>query len=92
MTNMTMDRVGAPPDLWLLYLGYVVFILNRLAHVTLNGQTPTYILDMETTLISGLCCCSVLSMQFKSKSCCFVEIKENVDDALAFLVLTDDTN
>jgi hypothetical protein len=68
MTNMTMDRVGAPPDLWLLCLGYVVFILNRLAHATLNGQTPTYILDMETSLISGLCCCSVLSMQFKRKS------------------------
>jgi hypothetical protein len=42
MTNMTMDCVGAPPELLLLCMICVVCIFKRLAHTTFNGQTPIY--------------------------------------------------
>ena len=103
MTNMTMDRVGAPPELWLLCMVYVVYILNRFAHATLNGQTPMYVGFGTTPDISAL-----LLFYFyqrilyldpgnsfpDSKEKCgrFVGIAENVGDALTFLVLTDDTH
>ena len=38
--NLSMDRTGAPKKLWLLCLLYCVYVLNRLAHATLNDRTP----------------------------------------------------
>ena len=54
MTNMTIDCVGAPPELWLLCMVYGVYILNQIAHATLNGQTLMYVGFGTTPDISAL--------------------------------------
>ena len=40
MTNVMMDRAGAPAYLWLLCLKVCVFILNRLAQKQIGWETP----------------------------------------------------
>jgi hypothetical protein len=103
MTNITMDSVGAPPELWLLCMTYVIYILNRLENATLNEQTPIYVGFGTTPDIIAL-----LLFNFsqhilfhengasfpnsKENSGRFVGIAENFGDALEFLVLTDDTH
>ena len=102
MTNTILDRTGAPPELWLLCMMYVVYILNHLAHSQLNGQTPIYAAFGTTPDISALLLFffyqRVLYHQkntpfpgSKELSGRFVGIAENVGDALTFLILTDDT-
>ena len=42
VTNTLMDRTGTPPKLWLLCLTFVCFLLNNMAHPSLNWNTPLF--------------------------------------------------
>ena len=99
-TNLVLDRSGAPPNLWLLCMEYVVYVTNRLAMTRLNDRTPIEAAFGVTPDISSL-------LQFKffdkvlylasdepfpnSKELCghFVGIAENVGDALTYKILSE---
>ena len=102
LTRSLMDRTGTPAYLWLLALKYACYILNRIAHKTLDGKTPMEIAGGVTPDISSLLVFvwyepvlyHVHEMSFpksKEKSGYFVGIAENVGDALTFLIMTNDT-
>ena len=97
-----MDRTGTPARLWLLALKYAFYILNRIAHKTLEEKTPMEIAGGVTPDISRLLIFvwyepvlyHVHEMSFpksKEKYGYFVGISENVGDALTFLIMTNDT-
>jgi transposase InsO family protein len=54
MTNMILDRTGAPTDLWWLCLVYVVYLLNHLSHEQLDWRTPIEVATGVTPDISSL--------------------------------------
>jgi len=101
-TNVVMDRTGCPSFMWLLCMTYVVFILNCLAHGTLDGRTPTEVAFGYTPDISV-----ILGFTFyqkvlyredqqcfpggRERSGRFVGFAENIGDALTYLIWTDDT-
>jgi len=103
MTNVVMDRTGAPGFLWLLAMTYCVYLLNHLAHAQLGWRTPIEVAFGYTPDLSELLCFTfyqpVYYMAHEShfpatneKLGRFVGISENVGDALTFMILTDDTN
>jgi hypothetical protein len=99
-----LDRSGAPPDLWLLCMTYVCFLLNRLASKALNNMTPFQMLNGYPPDISSL-----LQYKFyepvyfrdftrnsfpddtKERLGYWVGISEHVGDELCYKVLSDDT-
>ena len=40
-TNMVMDRTGAPPWIWLLFMVFIVYIIKCLEVARLDQRTPT---------------------------------------------------
>ena len=40
MMNTILDRSGAPPEMWLLCLLFIVYLMNRLAVDSLGGKSP----------------------------------------------------
>ena len=52
MTNLILDRSGAPPEAWLLAAQYVAFVLNHTALRSLNWRTPMECLTGNTPDIS----------------------------------------
>jgi hypothetical protein len=40
VVNQILDRSGAPPEMWLLCLLYVIYLTNRLAVDSLGGKSP----------------------------------------------------
>jgi hypothetical protein len=40
MMNVRMDQIGSPKSRWLMYMMYVVLVLNLLAHPKLDMCTP----------------------------------------------------
>jgi hypothetical protein len=102
LTNVVMDRTGAPGLLWLLCMTYCVYMLNHLAHANLNWRTPIEAAFGYTPDVSSLLCFTfyqpVLYLDHESsfpssreKLGHFVGISQNVGDALTFMVLTSDT-
>ena len=103
MTNVVLDRTGAPRHLWLLCLLWCVYVLNHLSHATLSQRTPLEVAFGATPDISAMLCFHfyqpVLYWQHdapfpatKERLGRFVGISENTGDALTFQILTDDTN
>ena len=101
MTTVTMDRTGAPKNLWLLCLVYCVYILNRLSHKNLGYRTPIEACFGVTPEISAILCFmfyqkvyySVNNVAFpntKEAVGRFVGISENKGDALTFQILIED--
>ena len=54
MANRIMDRTGCPPELWLLALKYVAFVLNHTACSAINDNVPLTYLTGVTQDISML--------------------------------------
>ena len=52
LTNRLLNNTGAPPELWLLAMVYVCFILNRMALESLGWHTPLEALTGITPDIS----------------------------------------
>ena len=40
MINTILDRSGAPPEMWLLCLLFIIYLMNRLAVDSLKGKSP----------------------------------------------------
>ncbi len=100
--NRLMDRTGSPPDVWLLCLLYVCFLLNHMWDRSLR-TTPMCNLTGSTTDISPLCCFAWWEpVYYKLDDSDFgtnspegrgrwVGIAENVGHVMTFKILTDDT-
>ncbi len=102
MTNVVMDRTGAPTYLWLLCMTYCVYILNHLSHPTLDGRPPLQVAFGTTVDISSMLCFFFFQPilyyvhdspfpHSREKLGRFVGFSETIGDALTFMILTDDT-
>jgi hypothetical protein len=103
-TNEVMNRTGCPPDMWFYCMEYVCYVLNHIAHKSLNYKTPLQMLTGQTTDISTLLhftfweevYFSKLDTSFPSTSTegagHFIGIGENVGDALTFKILSRESN
>ena len=54
IVNRTMDRSGSPPELWLLCMQYVAYVLNRVADPTLNNRQPSFVATGSVADISAI--------------------------------------
>jgi hypothetical protein len=102
MTNIVMDRSGAPAYLWLLCMTHCVFTLNHLACDSLGDVCPIqaafgYTPDISIILLAYFYQ-PILYYDYeapfslsKEKSGHMVGFAENKGDALTFLILTDNT-
>ena len=52
LVHVVMDRSGAPPELWLLCLEYVAFVLNRMSLPSLSDKAPLTVLTGQAPDIS----------------------------------------
>ena len=97
-----MDITGTPSQLWLLALRYACYILNMIAHKTLDGKKPMEIAGGVTPDISSLLIFvwyepvlynvhEILFPKSKEKYGYFIGIADNVGDALTFLIMKNDT-
>jgi hypothetical protein len=103
LTNLVLDRTGAPADTWLLAMQYVCFVLNFSACKSINWQVPMAIWDGSTPDISPL-----LSFEFyeevyylrheysfptetREAQGYFVGIAQDVGHKMTYRVLTNDT-
>jgi hypothetical protein len=101
--NKIMDHVGAPPDLWLLCLEYVCYLLNRLATPSLNYQTPHFVCLGVMADISALLQYhfyekiyfkvheSSYPSESKERLGNWVGVAEHVGDSMTYKILTADT-
>ena len=102
--NRIMDRTGSPPELWLLCLQYVCYVLNRLSVPSLKYDTPIHKATGKWGDISALLHYHFYKPvyykvrkkpQFPSESTerkgYWVGVAEHVGDELTYLVLTADT-
>lgn len=102
LTQVIMDRFGVPPELWLLVMKYVCFILNHSWNEVIKG-IPLERLHGSTVDISPILrfhfwqpvYVKVDDAKFPSESReirgRMVGFAENIGHAMTFLVLTDDT-
>ena len=101
-----MDRLGAPPESWLLVLQYVSYILNRLSNENLNYLTPIQVATGQRPDISAILRFHFWEpvyfyldedeeLQFPSKSPKklgrFVGFAENIGNVMCCKILTEDT-
>jgi hypothetical protein len=107
MANTIMDRTGSPLQTWLLALMYVCFVLNFTASAFLIWRTPMEILTGSTPDISPLISPLLSfrwwePVYFKLDDASFpsdsreprgrfVGISEHVGHAMAYMILTNDT-
>ena len=101
ISNLILDNTGAPPNLWLLCVNHVVYILNRLSTESLGWKTP---LEAATGQQPDISCLLTFrwyeqvyfksyasAKQFPSKSSerlgYVVGVAEHQGDSLTFLVL-----
>ena len=101
-TNMVMDRTGAPPWIWLLFMVFIVYIIKCLEVARLDQRTPTEVYfgitpDIRTLLLFSFWY-PVLYLagndkppNIKEKSGRFSEIYKNKGDSLTFCIWTDNT-
>ena len=54
ITHTIMDRTNAPPEMWLLCLQYVAYILNRMSLPSLKNKAPLTMLRGEIPDISAI--------------------------------------
>lgn len=104
LTNLLLDRTGAPPSCWLLCLQYVCNVLNCTASPSLGWKIPLSILLGVTVDVSPLLRFYWFQPVFyaiddagfpsDSKEALgrFVGISTNCGHTMTFKVLTDDTN
>jgi hypothetical protein len=99
LSNQMLDRTGAPPNLWLLCVYYVVYLLNRLSSETLDWKTPIEAATGQQPDISAIISFRWYEpVYYKSHSSSYpsssneklgriVGVAEHKGDALTFLVL-----
>ena len=104
LVNMLLNMTGAPPEIWLLALMYVCYILNHIAVESLGWRTPIECLTGSTPDISAIMLFlfwekvyykhndAAFPSDSNEKVGRFVGIAENVGHALTFKILTEDTN
>jgi len=102
--NRVMDRTGAPPELWLLCLEYVVYLLNCISTPSLDNSTPFQSLTGQVADISALIhYCFYQPVFFKSyedhypsksneKHGYWVGIADSVGDTLTYKILDTETH
>ena len=101
ITNRILDRTGAPPELWLLGLQYVCYLLNHLSCLSLAHKVPLAILYGTTPDISALLPFSFYEkVYYKTNETAFlsdspesvghfVGIATNVGNALTYKILSE---
>ena len=104
LVNILLNTTGAPPELWLLALLHVCYVLNHTAIESLGWRTPLETLLGSTPDISAMLLFSFYEKiyykcnkpSFPSDSTervgRFVGIADHVGHALTFKVLTEDTD
>ncbi len=100
-TNRVLDRTGAPPELWLLAMQYVCYVLNHCSCPSLDGKVPLTVLYGTTPDISALLQFTfyekvyykTVETSFPSESPeevgHFVGIEPNVGNALTYRILSE---
>jgi hypothetical protein len=66
--NTIMDRTGTPPEMWLLCLMFVVFLMNQLSTESLGGITPieaAFNYKPDASPLLGLMTCAVRPARFQ---------------------------
>lgn len=106
-TNSILNTTGAPGESWYLCLGYVCFIMNRMAVRSLHWRTPLEMLNGITPDISMIYCfCFWDEIYFRREDTCgknfpslsneekgrFFGFSEHVGHGMTYKVLTDDTS
>ena len=101
MSNQLMDRTNTPPNLWLLCVNYVIYILNRLSTESIDWKTPIEAATGQQPDISAILAFRWFEpVYFKPPSHAFpseslertgrvVGVAEHQGDTLTFLVLDD---
>ena len=99
LSNQMLDRTGAPPNLWLLCVLYIVYLLNRMSSETLDWKTPIEAATGQQPDISAIISFRWYEpVYYKSYSSSYpsssneklgriVGVAEHKGDALTFLVL-----
>ena len=102
-TNVLMDRTGTPARYWLLCLLFVCYLFNRVAHESLNGQTPILCAHGFVPDISALLFFRWWEPVYfyddnvsfpsdtKERRGRWVGVAETCGDVLTYMILTDDT-
>ena len=104
--NTIMDRTGTPPEMWLLCLMFVVFLMNRLSTESLGGITPieaAFNFKPDTSPLLGFhwwqpiyyddsrSPSSTIPKTSREKSGRWVGVAETKGDLMTYFVLDDET-
>ena len=104
--NTIMDRTGTPPEMWLLCLLFVVFLMNRLSTESLGGITPieaAFNFKPDTSPLLGFhwwqpiyyddsrSPSSTFPKTSREKSGRWVGVAETKGDLMTYYVLDDET-
>ena len=101
-THCILTFTGAPSNLWLLCLMYVVYILNITANNSISDISPHQHLHGQTPTISAALCFQFYKpVYYSDTDSCPAPVEKkgrsvgftpNIGDILTFQILTDDTH